>query len=576
MTGNGPPRPAEGPVDPIAGGLDRRHESRGPEKAPEPPPSAPAAPAPLIEPPKPGKKMGKAERFKSKLGKKQKKALKDAHRPLESWERYRALTDVLDEGIDLVDLADHKARFALVIMTALNVVLFFVAVRTDLVKEIPKFVQPFVGVYILIYALIALYFFLQAIESLRPRKAQPQVSTVAQTGIEEFPLGIRFYEDILRRDVDDYKRAWKDVHVGQLNAELAVQAHALAGINRAKYGALRRLYSGLKLMTLLAVGLVGLTALATAIGTARKVTKAANRGAKILGTAQRIDTPGVREPSGIVFHPPTGHLFVVGDEGTIAELDGNGKVLGATKIEAQIEDVTVHTPSGMLILVSESRSELVLYDPATHSERKRWPIDLPSVLGTQITEHNQGFEGVTFRPEEGKPGGGVFYLTHQRAPAMIIALAFDPMAPTRRLDGSTVLERWPLSYEDLTAITWVEPLQRLVVIADAKDRMLVIRPEDGAVESEVPIPGQQQEGLTFDGAGTLWIADDKDKSLLRIKDALAGLQSELHGGTPKVSPADDAGGSDESATDDSSDGGDKSSDGGGKKKKKKDKDSLLP
>src|SRR3954470_24454743 len=186
MTSSGPPGPPSGPADPIAGGLDRRRDPRGPER----PPDAVRVEAPLstpIEPPKPGKKLGKAEKFPSKLSKKQKKALKDAHRPLDSWERYRALTDVLDEAIDLVDLADHKARFALVIMAALNVVLFFVAVRTDLAKEIPKFFQPFIGVYVLIYALVALYFFLQAIESLRPRKSQPQVQPVTQTGVEDFP-----------------------------------------------------------------------------------------------------------------------------------------------------------------------------------------------------------------------------------------------------------------------------------------------------------------------------------------------------------------------------------------------------
>ncbi|HEY7508671.1 MAG TPA: hypothetical protein VIG50_00375, partial [Vicinamibacteria bacterium] len=58
----------------------------------------------------------RATRKAAKLSKKERRFLKDAHRPLESWERYRALTDVLDEAIDLVDLADHKARFALVIM----------------------------------------------------------------------------------------------------------------------------------------------------------------------------------------------------------------------------------------------------------------------------------------------------------------------------------------------------------------------------------------------------------------------------------------------------------------------------
>jgi hypothetical protein len=97
----------------------------------------------------------------------------------------------------------------------------------------------------------------------------------------------------------------------------------------------------------------------------------------------------------------------------------------------------------------------------------------------------------------------------------------------RRLGADSVVSRWSLSYEDLTAVAWAEPLGRLLVLADAKDRLLVIRPEDGAVESEIPIPGRQQEGLTLDGSGALWIADDLDKSLLRIKDAVTRMQDQL-------------------------------------------------
>ena len=133
----------------------------------------------------------------------------------------------------------------------------------------------------------------------------------------------------------------------------------------------------------------------------------------------------------------------------------------------------------------------------------------------------------------------MFYLTHQRAPAMVIALQFDPLGPARRLGAEAVLSRWSLSYEDLTAITWAEPLQRLLVLADAKDRLLVIRPDDGAVELEVPIPGRQQEGLAMDASGGLWIADDLDKSLLRIKNGLSGLQNALQRGAEEAA-ADDA------------------------------------
>jgi len=88
-------------------------------------------------------------------------------------------------------------------------------------------------------------------------------------------------------------------------------------------------------------------------------------------------------------------------------------------------------------------------------------------------------------------------------------------------------------------------LGRLLVIADAKDRLLVIRPEDGAVESEIPIPGQQQEGLALDAAGTLWIADDLDKSVLRIKDAATRLQNQLEGKPDEAAPSDGSGGDQE-------------------------------
>ena len=487
-----------------------------------------------ISPPKPDKKLGKdkdAARFVGKLGKKQKKLRRDAVRNLDSWERYRALTDALDEAVDLVDLADHKARFALVIMAAVNVVLFFTADALDPIKNSSRAMQFVVGVYLFIYVLIALYFFLQAIESLRPRKSQPQVNPVDHTAIEEFPLGIRFYEDILRRDVDAYKKAWQEVRIGQLNAELAVQAHALAEINRAKYTALRKLYKGLQLMTLMAVGLVALGGLAGVIGTAKNAGKSElARGAEELGKAERHTKFGVKEPSGVAFHPGLGHLFVVGDDGTLAEVDASGNMIRTLGVEQQLEDVAYHPPTGGLLLVSESKSELILFDPAAGKERKRWKINTPALLGATPTEANQGFEGLAFRLDPSRPGGGIVYLSHQRAPAAIVGVAFDTNG-SGPIDASTVVSRFNMTgYDDLTALQYVPSIDRLVVIADSKERLLILGP-DGAVQDEVPIPGEQQEGLAFDASGAMWIADDKDKSVLKVPGALAALEARV-GGSP--------------------------------------------
>jgi hypothetical protein len=73
----------------------------------------------------------KAEKKARKRAEKARELAEDAHRPLDSWERYRALCDALKEANDLVDLADHKARFALVIMGALNAVMFIVAMAAS-------------------------------------------------------------------------------------------------------------------------------------------------------------------------------------------------------------------------------------------------------------------------------------------------------------------------------------------------------------------------------------------------------------------------------------------------------------
>ena len=198
-------------------------------------------------------------------------------------------------------------------MAAVNVVLFFSADALDPLKAKSVALQIVLGVYLLVYVLIALYFFLQAIESLRPRQvAAAGHRPWSRPASRSFPLGIRFYEDILRRDVDDYKKAWQEVRIGQLNAELAVQAHALAEINRAKYAALRRLYKGLQIMTLMAVGLVALGGLAQRGGDGQEGGDRARAARTSSAPRERITHTGVKEPSGVAFHPGTGHLFVVG------------------------------------------------------------------------------------------------------------------------------------------------------------------------------------------------------------------------------------------------------------------------
>ncbi len=276
------------------------------------------------------------------------------------------------------------------------------------------------------------------------------------------------------------------------------------------------------LVTLLAFS--ALAAAEDAAGFGKKARKSA-AGPAVLGEPERL-TAGAREPSGVAFDARTGHLFLVGDEGRLVELDGEGKVLARHVVPGDIEDVAVHSPSGLVVLLSEKEGTLLVFDRAKAEVQRKIRLDTVALLGTEPGDKNQGFEGLAFRAEKERTGGGIFYLVHQRSPAMVLSLAFDPVTEKDGLGKEAVLARWPLEGRgDLTAATWIESLKRLVVIEDARDRLLFLR-DDGRVEAEVPLPGVQQEGLCVDASGTLWVADDR-AGLLRFRGALDVLRSAL-------------------------------------------------
>ena len=158
--------------------------------------------------------------------------------------------------------------------------------------------------------------------------------------------------------------------------------------------------------------------------------------------------------------------------------------------------------------------------------------------GREPEDRNQGFEGIVFRAEAGRPGGGVFHMVHQRKPARLVTLAFDPAGPPRALGGSDVVARHSLKpYDDLTAVAWSERLGKLLVIAESADRLLVVSPE-GAIDAIEPLPGGQQEGLALSPDGALWVADER-RGLLRFPGAEAALATALDaetGAGTEVSP----------------------------------------
>ena len=166
--------------------------------------------------------------------------------------RYRALQNAVEMTQDLIELADKKARFALVIISVLNAVALVVFVRAgDGVIPRTGTWGTVVQAEVIVYVAITIYYIFQAVEALRPRGTRAPTDTLPSQVAPGESMRVLFHGDIVRRERAEYRRLWEELRMDNLTAELTDQLHILSGINQDKYAALARLYQGVRLMTAL-------------------------------------------------------------------------------------------------------------------------------------------------------------------------------------------------------------------------------------------------------------------------------------------------------------------------------------
>jgi uncharacterized protein YjiK len=243
----------------------------------------------------------------------------------------------------------------------------------------------------------------------------------------------------------------------------------------------------------------------------------------VLADPERFTDIGTREPSGVVYHAGLKHLFVVGDEGTLVELDKSARVVNVQKVKGNLEDITVHTPTGNLVILSEAKSELLYWDPVARVRKARWELDTAKLLGdSDVGSGRNGFEGLGFREERGRPGGGVFYLARQNAPQRIIGIAFDPERTPSGPLAPEVVSRWSMTKSALRSAFFSPELGHLLVISKKGLSLVAL---DGSEGKTMALPGEQPEGVCLDDDGTLWVADDPAGALLKFPGGLAALRA---------------------------------------------------
>ena len=190
--------------------------------------------------------LGDHDKHARKRRKREAKQRRDAERPPGSFERFRILSE----------LVDHRARYALVVMSVLNAFVFLVISRSHLLGELPPTSRTWLISFIGVYGGLTFLFVYYAVDCLRPRRLQ--YTELLRNGHEgsSGPLGILYWEGIAGYQLDAFRRAWGEARMEQLNAEVVIIAYNLAQVVRAKYVALGRLFWGLSGLVVLAAALL--------------------------------------------------------------------------------------------------------------------------------------------------------------------------------------------------------------------------------------------------------------------------------------------------------------------------------
>jgi hypothetical protein len=199
---------------------------------------------------------GDHDKHARKRRKREAKQRRDSERPPGSFERFRILSELVDEGRQVIELADHRARYALVVMSVLNAFVFLVVSRSHLLGELPLAARTWLIGFIGLYGALTFVFVFYAVDCLRPRPLHYAELLGDGRDSRPGPPGLLYWEAIARYELDAFRRAWGEVRMEQLNAEVVIIAHRMAGVIRAKYVALGRLYWGLAALVALAAALL--------------------------------------------------------------------------------------------------------------------------------------------------------------------------------------------------------------------------------------------------------------------------------------------------------------------------------
>lgn len=228
-----------------------------------------------------------------------------------------------------------------------------------------------------------------------------------------------------------------------------------------------------------------------------------------------IDRVHFKEPSGIVFHPKRGTLFVVGDEGDIEEIKRDGTLVKQRRIrQADFEGITCNPSTGLLYAAVEGEEKIDEIDPEDFGVLREFAIGRTFQGEVVLRAGGQGIEAIAFVPDTTHPEGGTFYVGNQsfdlkstEDPSAIFEVDVPLKSNAARESTARIIRVFRLEIIDISDMYYDRVSDHFYVISDALNGFFSIT-RTGVVLGAYSFPGVHQEGLAIDEEGFVYIAQD--------------------------------------------------------------------
>jgi len=243
------------------------------------------------------------------------------------------------------------------------------------------------------------------------------------------------------------------------------------------------------------------------------------------GFGGNIDKHGILEPSGICYHPLRKTLFVVSDEGEIMEMLTNGNLIFRQRIPGDLEGVTVNPKTGLLYIAIEGDEVILEFDPDKKQVLRTFYLnrmygDDPEFIRRE-KDYDNGIESIEFVPDETHPEGGAFYVGNQWDPPCIMEVLIPLESCQENTCEARISRVLPVKMDDPSAMHFDSRSGFLNIVSDA-DNILIEIDLKGKIIREYAFLGADQEGITIDKEGYLYIAQDHGEmsagEIIKVKD----------------------------------------------------------